>query len=54
MELEENRKELLQLLSSYVREDKVKTRVMGMTSLGLVEMTRKKIEKPLWEQIKQE
>ena len=52
MEQEENRKELLQLLASYVNRDKVKTRVMGMTSLGLVEMTRKKIEKPLWEQIK--
>ena len=51
MDREESRKELLQLLASYVEKDKVKTCVIGMTALGLVEITRKKIEKPLWEQI---
>lgn len=54
MQSEENKKELLELLSGLVAKDKVKTSVVGMTALGLVEMTRKKIEKPLWEQIKQE
>ena len=52
MQSEENKKELLELLSGLVAKDKVKTSVVGMTALGLVEMTRKKIEKPLWEQIK--
>lgn len=54
MQSEENNKELLELLAELVSKDKVKTWVVGMTALGLVEITRKKIEKPLWEQIKQE
>lgn len=54
MQTEENRKDLLKLLAEYVSKDKVKTCVVGMTSLGLVELTRTKIEKPLWEQIRQE
>lgn len=52
MQSKENQKELFEVLSRLVSKDKVKTRVMGMTSLGLVEMTRAKFEKPLWEQIK--
>lgn len=51
MKSEKNQKELLENLSKLVSTDKVKTHVMGITSLGLVEMTRTKIEKPLWEQI---
>ncbi len=43
--------ELLQCFSKYVSDDKVKTTVVGMTALGLVEVTREKIEKPLWEQM---
>lgn len=49
---ESNRKKLLETLSRLVSSDKIKTCVMGMTSLGLVEITRAKREKPLWEQIK--
>ena len=51
MQSEKNQKDLLKLLSEYVSKDKVKTCVIGMTPLGLVEITRKKIEKPIWEQI---
>ena len=51
MHLESNRKELLDILSKQVSKDPIKTCVIGMTSLGLVEMTRAKKEKPLWEQI---
>ena len=36
-------------LKEYVRRDKVKTVVVDMTPLGLVEITRKKITKPLRE-----
>ena len=51
MSLESNQKALLDTLSRYVSKDKVKTHVIGMTSLGLVEMTRTKTAKPLAEQI---
>ena len=51
MAVESNQKELLELLAQLVSKDTVKTYVIGMTSLGLVEMTRAKAEKPLREQI---
>ena len=40
-------------LKAAVRPDPVKTTVVDMTPLNLVEMTRKKEKKPLWEQIAQ-
>lgn len=51
MSNKENQDALLDTLSRLVAKDHVKTFVVGMTSLGLVEMTREKKEKPLWEQI---
>lgn len=53
MKLEQNQLEILDKLSSLASKDRVKTYVIGMTSLGLVEMTRAKIEKPLLEQVQQ-
>ncbi len=47
MESEEDNRELMQALASYVERDPVKTRVIDMTKLGLVEVTRQKTEKPL-------
>ena len=44
--------ELLCYLSSLVKKDPVKTNVIDMTPLGLVEVTRKKIHKSLKEQLK--
>ncbi|MGN0305935.1 MAG: ribonuclease E/G [Lachnospiraceae bacterium] len=49
---QEQDKELLQYLTKLVKEDSVQTKVMGMTALGLVEVTRKKISPPLWAQLK--
>lgn len=43
--------ELLELLSGLVLNDPVKTAVVDITRLGLVELTRKKIKKPLFEQL---
>lgn len=43
---------LLVYLSSLVKKDSVKTNVIDMTPLGLVEVTRKKIHKSLKEQLK--
>ena len=51
MQSTDNQKALLDSLSKLVSKDKIKTFVIGMTSLGLVEITREKKEKPLWEQI---
>ena len=44
--------ELLSYLSSLVKKDSVKTNVIDMTPLGLVEVTRKKISKSLSEQLR--
>lgn len=41
---------LLSTLRSLVKKDKVRTTVVDMTPLGLVEITRMKINRPLWEQ----
>ena len=50
MEEEEEKTELLSCLRKLVKSDKVKTTVVDMTPLGLVEITRKKVNKPLAEQ----
>jgi len=45
------KEQLLTRLKKCVSQDSVKTNVIDMTPLGLVELTRKKIEPPLWEQL---
>lgn len=44
--------ELLTVLNTAIANDPVKTTVVDITKLGLVEITRKKIKKPLNEQVK--
>ena len=51
MEPGENREILLKALSEAVSADPVKTAVVDMTKLNLVEMTRKKVRGPLHEQV---
>lgn len=43
--------ELLAVLNEAIAGDPVKTTVVDITKLGLVEMTRKKVKKPLYEQV---
>ena len=50
MESEENRKLLMETLRSAVRKDPVKTTVVDMTKLGLIEITRKKVRPSLYQQ----
>ncbi len=50
METAEDRSDLMHALTEYCRHDPVKTTVVDMTRLGLVEITRKKTRKPLSEQ----
>ncbi len=49
MEKKREQDELVRLLKEEVRNDRVKTVVCGMTSLGLVEMTRKRTVHRLWQ-----
>lgn len=51
MELEEDQKLLLSKLSEWCRKDPVKTTVVDITKLNLVEVTRKKLRRPLHEQV---
>ena len=44
---------LMEALRNFVKSDPVKTTVVDMTQLNLVELTRKKEKKPLWEQLHQ-
>ena len=53
MDAQEDKTLLMDTLKAAVRPDPVKTTVIDMTPLNLVEMTRKKEKRPLWEQIAQ-
>ena len=47
MEIEENRAKVVEELTAALKNDRTKTNVLGMTDLGLVEMTRKKLRRTL-------
>jgi ribonuclease G len=49
LEKEENRQKILQALEEEIKKDKTKTNILGITPLGLVEMTRKKVRPSLAE-----
>ncbi len=50
MDKKSQQEKLVHFLKNEVRKDRVKTVVCGMTSLGLVEMTRKRTVHRLWQQ----
>lgn len=52
METEAHQMELMSLLERELSRDPVKTALVDMTRLGLVEITRKKVKRPLAEQVK--
>lgn len=52
MESQEKQRLLVEYLDECVKKDKIKTTVVDITKLNLVEITRKKIESPVYEQIK--
>lgn len=49
MNEEEHRSQVLEILEEEIRKDKTKTNILGITQLGLVEMTRKKVRPSLAE-----
>mgnify|MGYP000006543932 FL=1 len=51
MEAAEDKQSLMHYLTEVVSKDPVKTTVVDMTGLNLVEITRKKVRKPLYEQV---
>lgn len=51
MHQKEHRDQVVQGLREAVKLDKTQTTVVGMTSLGLVEITRKKIRQPLYKSL---
>ena len=53
METEEYRKKLMEVFASWLHRDPVKTTLVDMTVLELVEVTRKKVRRPLFEQMRQ-
>ena len=44
---------VMNTLENFLKKDRVKTNILGMTQLGLVEMTRKKMRAPLCETMEQ-
>lgn len=54
MKYQEYRDRLMQILRSHCRRDPVKTTVVDMTKLNLVEITRQRTTKPLHELLRQE
>lgn len=54
MESKEMEEELMVVLKNSLKGDSVKTTVVDITPLGLVEITRQKINKPLAEQMREE
>ncbi len=53
MAIEDHRQKVLGRLNESIRQDRTKTYVLGLTSLGLVEMTRKKVRQDLAEVLQQ-
>lgn len=54
MKNESYKDELMKELDVYLRKDPIKTTLIDMTPLNLVEITRKKVRKPLHEQVKRD
>ncbi len=50
MDSEENNKQLMEFLKHELAKDNVQTKLVDMTKLGLVEVTRKKVKRPLYMQ----
>ncbi|MCH5265290.1 MAG: ribonuclease E/G [Lachnospiraceae bacterium] len=54
MKQKNHQKELMKLLGEELKKDKTQTALVDITKLGLVELTRMKKNKPLWEALKRD
>lgn len=50
MRPEEHNQKLMSVFGNLLKKDPVRTKLIDITPLGLVEITRMKTSKPLWEQ----
>ncbi len=53
MSIEDHRRKVIDRLNRAIKNDRTKTYVLGLTNLGLVEMTRKKVRQDLSEYLQQ-
>lgn len=53
MAIEDHRRKVIEKLNVSIKNDRTKTYVLGLTNLGLVEMTRKKVRQDLSEYLQQ-
>lgn len=53
MSIEDHRRKVIDKLNESIKNDRTKTYVLGLTNLGLVEMTRKKVRQDLSEYLQQ-
>ena len=53
MSIEDHRRKVIDKLNASIKNDRTKTYVLGLTNLGLVEMTRKKVRQDLSEYLQQ-
>lgn len=53
MERDEDNQTLLSLFAQWLKEDSIRTRLVDMTALGIVEVTRKKEQGPLYDSFKE-
>ena len=53
MENKEYQDKLIEYLKKIVLKDRIRTNVVDITKLNIVELTRKKVERPVYEQIYQ-
>jgi len=53
MSVEDHRRKVIDKLNASIKNDRTKTYVLGLTNLGLVEMTRKKVRQDLSEYLQQ-
>ncbi|MBF8435971.1 Rne/Rng family ribonuclease [Halanaerobiaceae bacterium Z-7014] len=54
MDIESNRNKVLEVLEQELARDRTRTSILGLTKLGLVEMTRKKVRERLSELVQKE
>jgi len=52
MESSDHRDELFHVLAKYIRQDPVKGKVVDFTALNIMEMTRKKVRRPVMEDLR--
>ncbi len=53
MSVEDHRRKVIDRLNTSIKNDRTKTYILGLTNLGLVEMTRKKVRQDLSEYLQQ-